>query len=158
VVVAHSYGGVAATQADLGSAAGIVFVAAFVPEPGMSLVAHFPDIPPYADIRLDEGVVVFNESMAREVLYGDLDETAAAEATSRLVLHNAEAVTTPVDRASWHQVPSSYVVCTQDHTVPVEVQRMFAARASAVRELSSSHSPMLSMPRNLAGLLLELAS
>ena len=156
VVVAHSYAGVATTQADLRPDASIVFLAAFVPEPGMSLVAHFPDVPPYADIRPDEGVVVFDRAMARDVLYNDLDEEAAAAAIDRLVLHNAQAVTTPVDRASWQRLPSAYVVTTEDHTVPVEVQRMFAARSRVVRELPTSHSPMLSRPHDLAATIVEL--
>jgi pimeloyl-ACP methyl ester carboxylesterase len=153
VVVAHSYGGVAATQADLAGAAGLVLVAAFVPEPGMSLVAHFADVPPYADVRPDEGVVVFDAAMAGEVLYNDLDEAESVAATDRLVLHSAQAVTTPVDRASWQEIPTAYVVCTEDHTVPVEIQRMFAARAQAVLELATSHSPMLSRPQDLAAAL-----
>lgn len=155
VVVAHSYGGVAATQADLvGVADHLVYLCAFMPEVGMSLVAHFPGPPPYAEF--DGSVVRFRTELAHDVLYNDLDEDTAAAAARRLVPHNAQAPTTAVDRASWHSVPTTYVVCTEDHTIPVDVQRMFSERASRVVELASSHSPMLSMPGKVVDVLTEV--
>lgn len=151
-VVAHSYGGVAATQAAVDDTADhVVYLCAFMPEVGMSLVGHFPELPPY--VQLDGPVVRFVAEAAHDVLYNDLDPAEAARATGRLVSHNAQAVTTPVDHASWRSVPTTYVVCTEDHTIPVEVQRMFAARAGRVLELPTSHSPMLSRPAALADLL-----
>jgi pimeloyl-ACP methyl ester carboxylesterase len=155
-VVAHSYAGVATTQADLPPDASVVFVAAFVPGPGMSLVSYTPEIPPWADIRVGEGVVAFTRSMARDVLYHDLSEDAATAAADRLVLQNLEAASTPVGRASWQTNPSSYVVCTEDRSVPVELQRKFADLTRHVRELPSSHSPMLSRPEELARVLVSL--
>jgi hypothetical protein len=58
------------------------------------------------------------------------------------------------------------VVCTRDATIPPALQRKFIADADAafpanptvVRELAASHSPFLSMPAELADLVLDVQS
>lgn len=156
-VVAHSYGGIVATQASLPDDASIVFVAAYVPEPGQSLItSHSSHGPGHADVRREEGVLEFRRENARDVFYHDLSADAASVAADRIVLQGLRAVATPVDRAGWQSHRSSYIVCAQDHSLPVDVQRMFAARTQEVRELDSSHSPMLSRPAELARMLGDL--
>jgi pimeloyl-ACP methyl ester carboxylesterase len=156
-VVAHSYGGIPATQAELPERASVIFVTAYVPNPGESLVtSHKSDGPRNAEMRPDDGVLVFIPENARDVFYNDLDEAAAAAATTRLEPQKLKSVVTPVDRASWHSRRTSYIVCTEDHSIPPEAQRTFASRTGATRELPSSHSPMLSRPVDLARLLVEL--
>ena len=53
----------------------------------------------------------------------------------------------PVYSAAWHDIPSTYVVCTEDAAIPVEWQRsLFAPRADDVVDLDASHSPFFSQP------------
>ena len=60
--------------------------------------------------------------------------------------------------APWRDIPSTYVVCTQDMAIPVEWQgERFAARADNVFELEASHSPFFSRPSAVADLLAERA-
>ncbi len=152
VVCGHSYGGMAITEAVYDRPVHLIYLAAFMPEEGMSLVEHFPTIPAYAQVRRDD-TIAFDKTVARETLYNDCDPVEAAQWTERLVLHALAAPTTPATRASWREHPSTYVVCTDDNTVPVETQRMFAARATRVHQLATSHSPMLSQPAAVAALL-----
>ena len=157
LICAHSYGGMVLSAADLPAARihHLVYLAAFVPQPGLPLVAHFPALPPYVELRPD-GSVAFRTELAREVFYGDCSEAVAAWATARLVLHSQAAVTTPIAAPLWQRQPFSYLLCSQDRTIPPEIQRGFAAGAQRVIELDSSHSPMLSMPERLAGILAAL--
>lgn len=155
VVLAHSYGGLPVTQAQLAPGTKIVYLAAFVPAEGMSLVAHFPELPPYVDLDVEAGTSAFRTELARDVLYHDVEPDLAAWATARLVPQAASAVTTPLDHASWRSHPSTYIVCTDDHTVPVDAQRMFATRCEWVVELPTSHSPMLSAPDKLAQVVID---
>jgi len=152
IVVGHSYGGVVATQAELaGHVARIVYLAAFVPDVGMSLVAHFDAIPPYAQVGRERVDLVHD--LVVDTFYQDCDPAEAARWAGRLVPHAAAAVTTPVTHASWRAVPSTYVVCTEDRVVPVDIQRLFAARATTVVDLPASHTPMLSRPAEVAALI-----
>ena len=59
----------------------------------------------------------------------------------------------PRRAAAWREKPSTYVVCTDDRAIPVALQRSCAARVDAVVELPTSHSPFLSRPDDVAGLL-----
>lgn len=153
----HSYGGMVLSAARLspGQVHRLVYLCAFVPQPGLPLVAHFPALPPYVDLRPD-GTIAFRTELAREVFYGDCSEDVAAWATERLVLHSQAAVTTPIAEPAWTRLPYTYLLCTQDQTIPPEMQRVFAKDAARVIELETSHSPMLSQPDMLAGLLAEL--
>jgi hypothetical protein len=66
----------------------------------------------------------------------------------------------------WGSIPRTYVVCTGDATIPPALQRKFIADAdaafpgnrTAVRELEASHSPFLSMPDQVAGIVLDVLS
>jgi hypothetical protein len=51
--------------------------------------------------------------------------------------------------------PAAYVVCTQERTIPAWLQRRMAVHADRVIDLPASHSPFLSMPKRLAGVLAE---
>jgi hypothetical protein len=61
-------------------------------------------------------------------------------------------------RAAWHDIPSTYVVCTEDRAVAPGLQRALAGRCGRTIEWRSSHSPFLSRPELVADLLIELAT
>ncbi|KAK0636663.1 Alpha/Beta hydrolase protein [Bombardia bombarda] len=66
--------------------------------------------------------------------------------------------------AAWMDAPTWYLAATEDRALPVEAQRMFVQMAKdaggdvTVREIDSSHSPMLSRPRETAGFIMEAAA
>ena len=62
-----------------------------------------------------------------------------------------------VTKAAWHDVPSTYVVCTEDRAVGVGLQRVLAQRCTRSIEWPTSHSPFLSRPELVADLLIDLA-
>ncbi|MEU4251672.1 hypothetical protein AB0F15_30080, partial [Amycolatopsis sp. NPDC026612] len=76
---------------------------------------------------------------------GDLyaDDGAAA----RLTVQNEGVFGQPVTRATWREVPSTYVVCGEDRATPPETQRAQAARATDVVELPVAHHPFDTRPR-----------
>jgi hypothetical protein len=58
-------------------------------------------------------------------------------------------------------VPRTYVVCTKDQALRPAMQRKFIELAdtafpATVRTLGSSHSPFLSMPGELTGIILKI--
>ncbi|MEU2514257.1 alpha/beta fold hydrolase [Streptomyces syringium] len=155
VVVAHSYGGVPATEAiaDAANVVRAVYLAGFQLGAGESMFtflgAPVPDdgtgyAPPYED--------------ARRTLYGDVPEAEADRAVARLRPQSVRSFTEPVTTAGWRTVPSSYIVCDRDQALEPSRQRELATRADSVHRLPSGHSPFLSMPRQLATLLGRIAT
>ena len=59
--------------------------------------------------------------------------------------------------SAWQQVPSTYLVCTEDRGTPVAAQREFARRANTVVEFDTGHHPFLSQPDAVADLISSLA-
>jgi pimeloyl-ACP methyl ester carboxylesterase len=87
------------------------------------------------------------------VFYNGVDPELTAQAVARLHLHSTSALTQPLSRAAWTELPSTYVVCEQDQAIPVSAQEAMSARADTVLRLDAGHSPFLSRPAELAGVL-----
>lgn len=151
VVVAHSYGGVVATEAaDAGDVRHLVYVDSFLPDVGESLADFGGDGPaPYLDLTAD-GTFGVRVEVAEEVLLHDCDSEAVAGALARLTRQTTAVTTAPVRRAGWRRIPSTYLVCAQDRATPPAVQRAQAERAHRTVELPAGHHPMLSHPELLA--------
>ncbi len=72
--------------------------------------------------------------------------------------------TTTLTHDGWGSVRRTYIVCTRDLALPPAVQTMFIAEADAafpdnptsVVTLDASHSPFLSMPGDLAEIIVPL--
>ena len=148
VVVGHSYGGIAVSEAAQ-DAAGIVYLCAFMLDVGESLLdALQHQLPDW--IALDEDAGSHIPRGAETALYHDCRPEVAANAAARMTRQSVAAIATPQTAAAWKQLPSTYVVCTQDAAVPPAAQEAMAARAQTVERLDSSHSPFLSRPDETA--------
>jgi pimeloyl-ACP methyl ester carboxylesterase len=160
LVCAHSYGGVPATEgaADLSNVVGLVYLCAFQLDVGESLAGAAGGAPPgWWDVHAAEGYVDAQRPL--EVFYADVDEAVARDAIMRLGHQSLVSFGQQVTKAAWRTIPSTYVVCEQDRAVPVEAQEAMAQRAGRVLRMPSSHSPFLSRPAQLAGILrAELAT
>jgi pimeloyl-ACP methyl ester carboxylesterase len=154
VVVAHSYGGTPVTQA-IGSAANVIsaiYLAAFMLDVGESVLSVTGEHIPH-----DNAGVMPVTSAMRTAFYSDVSGAQASLAMSELVPHSHRSFAETVTRAGWREVPSTYVVCTEDQSLPSKLQERFALRAGTVERLACGHSPFLSMPADLARLLGRLA-
>jgi uncharacterized protein (DUF924 family) len=68
-----------------------------------------------------------------------------------------EANPVTVTGVGWRGIPSTYVVCGDDHSIEPESQRAWAKeRATEFVELPFDHSPMLSHPQESVELLARL--
>jgi pimeloyl-ACP methyl ester carboxylesterase len=153
LLVAHSYGGVVITQAGNDpNVAGLCYVTAFVPDEGeslMSMIAGAPEPPVQAS---SDGFLFFNSDAFSYVFAHDLSpEQGAFLADSQVPVAGA-AMGTPVGAPAWKSKPSWYVVATDDHLIPPDAQRGWAARAGAtvVGEVNGSHLVYMSQPAAVA--------
>jgi pimeloyl-ACP methyl ester carboxylesterase len=159
VVVAHSYAGVVVSDAVAGmdNVVRIVYIAAAMVDPGESIMGAAGGMPPWWQISKDEGpdggIIRVAEAQATDVFYGDVAPELAAEAVARLVPASYSSQTASGSKAAWHEIPSTYVICTADNALPASAQEAMARQAANVHRLPSSHSPFLSMPAELAAIL-----
>lgn len=153
VVLAHSYGGIPATEALAGlpQARHLVYLAAFVPDVDESMYTLLGAPEP----EVVDGMFPIGDD-PRAQLYADVPEAVADLAVSRLVDQRHQPFADRVTRAAWHTLPTSYIVTEQDASVAVALQERMAARTKDVRRMATSHSPFLSRPAELAALLDEI--
>lgn len=156
VVVAHSYGGAVATQAAAGLAAvrHIVYLAAFQLDIGESLLGLAGGRPQWWIVDED---TIFPDNPV-DTFYSDVSPELAEWATARLEPLTYSAVTEPLSAAAWRDIPSTYVVCEDDRALARAAQEYMAARATTVKHLTSSHSPMLSQPLVVGRIITEAIS
>ncbi len=147
-VIAHSYGGMPATEGTPDNVQRLIYMTAFVPDVGESAytLLGMPD-PESAD-----GLFLTGED-PRAQLYADLPVEEGDLAVSRLVEQLHQPFVDHVTRAAWHTVPSSYIVTEQDNAIAVEFQEKMAGRTSDIHRIATSHSPFLSRPAELAALI-----
>jgi pimeloyl-ACP methyl ester carboxylesterase len=184
--VAHSMGGnvlTRAVQEEPGLFAHAVYVTAFMPASGVPAAAYIfapenegdlvqvamvADPAAIGGLRLDTASPDPSyRQLLRDAFFGDVG-TDAADAAIGLLTPDAPAgiaagATTLTDDG-WGSVPRTYVVCSRDRALQPAMQRKFIELAdaafpgnpTAVHTLESSHSPFLSMPGELADIILKL--
>jgi pimeloyl-ACP methyl ester carboxylesterase len=166
VVVGHSYAGLCLPV--IGSRVPVrrlVFLCANVPVPGQVYLDYLDEpgneggrtVPPH-EID-DEGRLFLTYPVAREVFYGDVDDQLARAAWERLRPNNSTGYTEKCPVDTWPDVPSSYILCTEDRILGQDWSRRVSVErlGGPAIELPGSHSPMLSRPRTLAKTLDQIS-
>jgi pimeloyl-ACP methyl ester carboxylesterase len=162
ISVGHSFGGL---TAPLIPARRIVFVCAHVPQPGRSLAETAAEERPSSDNshdgrRVDEldRDYWFDRELAIRNLYNECGPGRAEAAADRLRPQSLTPRKQPSPLTGWPGVPCDYILGTRDRMIRQDWSRDVAARiGSALHELDSDHTPMLSRPAQLAALLGSLA-
>jgi pimeloyl-ACP methyl ester carboxylesterase len=154
VVVAHSYGGAPTTQGAAGAdnVEHIVYLTAFMLDEGESLFGLVGGVAPdWWDVA-DDGETLM-PARPEEIFFNDVSEDATRAAVEQLAPHRMAAFTAPVGAVAWRDVPTTYVICDRDNAIPVPAQEMLAGRADNVTRLDTSHSPFLSQPDAVVGII-----
>jgi pimeloyl-ACP methyl ester carboxylesterase len=163
LLVGHSYGGMVISEAGKDpKVAGLLYVAALVPEDGQNVtdvnaamattgVEKEFSITPEGFIHLSlKGI---NESFAqdtppeeRKVIYATQGGWAAAATQEKV--HNP----------AWKNKPSWFIVAAQDGMINPDLERFKARLIKATTiELNSSHVPMVSQPNKVADFIIAAA-
>lgn len=170
VLVGHSMGGMAVTQAAEhvpDRIRRLVYLTAMLPADGQSLrdaVAGFEGPSAIQDhLEVDEpsGTCVVDRAALRALFYGECTDADVSFATSRLVPESLAAIAAPVritpERAG--RLPRAYIECRRDGAISLALQRHMqrAVPCETVLEIDTDHSPFFSRPAELAEQLLSLA-
>ena len=180
VLVVHSYGGAVGStalkgltlskelptgsvQTTAGHVIGLVMLVSFFITTGLFFTGHLGNRPsPWwtpnpengrAELTLDPSPLFYNDLPPEEGEFWA--RKLNSQSTAGLMEGGEHAY------AGWMDVPAWYLACNNDKAVPVETQRMFVQRAKdagadvTAREMDSSHSPMLSKPKETAEFITE---
>ncbi len=175
VLVGQSMGGMAITQAAArcpANVAALVYVAAFAPGEGDSLIA-LTQQPEAAGDQVQANLVVEGDppcatmppQAARHALYGCSNDDRAMWAAARLGRQAVAPFTQPLtvpeqSREAFAALPRAYVTCLQDRAIMPAMQRKMytAAGCDPVIEIDTDHTPWLSATDELVSALTRIAS
>ncbi len=158
ILVGHSWGG--AVISEVGSdpkVAGLVYVAAYAPDVGMSAndtSKPFGATPGQKAIQVDSQHFAW---MSEEgILNSFADGLPMAE--RRLVLAVQGQIYGPIKHAAWKSKPSWHVIATMDRTLSPAMEEAGAKKAGGVAiSIPTCHLAMLQEPHRVADLITEAA-
>jgi pimeloyl-ACP methyl ester carboxylesterase len=166
ILVGHSASGMFIPMVPrLRSISRLVYLAALIPKPGLSirdqLIADPDMLSPawLAACRASDDPFA-NDDVAVEFLFHDCDaEAKSLGLATRMRMYAEGAITELFPLAALPEVRSSYIVCSDDRTISPAWSRRTARERLGVDpiELPGGHCPYLSRPVRLAQVLMELA-
>jgi pimeloyl-ACP methyl ester carboxylesterase len=162
VLLGHSYGGAVVTGAGShDTVRHLVYLTAFALDDGESVAQN--DLTGGEEMNVGDAlefegdIIHLKPEFATEICYNDCSPADAAAATAQLKPMSWAAMSEPVSTVAWRKTPATYVVCTDDHLLPVPLQESNASRVGRRLEIATSHSPFLSQPAFVSQVLIELA-
>jgi pimeloyl-ACP methyl ester carboxylesterase len=161
VLVGHSYGGQVITEAGADpKVKSLVYVAAFLPEVGDSLLSLAKTMPlPSEDIKATkDGFLYLDPAKFAADFSADLPKATSSLMAVSQVFASQKAFSTPVTKAPWHDKPTYAIVSTQDKAINPDLERWMYKRAGAETiELKASHAVYMSKPHDVAEVIKKAA-
>jgi pimeloyl-ACP methyl ester carboxylesterase len=161
VLVGHSYGGAVITEAGNNPhVASLVYVAAFVPDAGDTVISQIKTNPPAANsiAPTADGYLLVDRAKFPADFAADLPLADAEFMALSQVPWNAKIVSTPITAPAWKAKPAYGIVATQDRMINPDLERSMYAHAHAkVTEIKGSHAVFISQPRAVASVIEQAA-
>ena len=163
VLVGHSYGGAVITEAGNDpKVARLVFVAAFAPDTGESviqLIQRFPIPPLNSQLTQDSaGFLSVTPTGIAEDFAQDTSKAEQRLLTATQGPLNVSALFATIDSAAWRTKPAWFVVASDDRAIAPDLERTEAGTMGAATiTLDSSHVAMISHPFAVAALIEKAA-
>ncbi|WP_322919222.1 alpha/beta fold hydrolase [Nocardioides renjunii] len=172
VLVGHSYGGVVISNAATGNpdVKSLVYVAAYAPAEGESVaeanhlgggdtvVTDHLVLRPFPGAAEGDADAYIDPAWFPRLFAQDLPRRTARFMAATQRPGALAALGLPSGPPAWAEIPSWYMVATQDRIIPPEAERAMAERAGAqVVEVDSSHVVMMSHPRAVTKLIQRAA-
>lgn len=158
VLVGHSAGGFAITAAALQApekVAGLIYLCAFIPQPGLSIAQLRRTCPgagltgSYA-IAPDRRSFTFRPDRAREIFFHDCPDASARMCAEPIAPQETALPALPT-------CPRAAIFCAADHAIPLSCQQHMAQGIAPTATLPCGHAPFLALPTRLAATIRELS-
>lgn len=169
IILGHSWGGFpisAAAEAEPGAMRALIYLSAYVPVSGLSMVemrkaAPRPTIPDVVTRSPDGMSYIARPEHVRDLFFHDCPDEAVAYAQAHLGPQPIRPQATKLDLSSrFDEVPKFYIRSTDDHTIPPEYQEQMTRNwpADHVMIIPTSHSAFFADPAGLATRLDRIAA
>jgi pimeloyl-ACP methyl ester carboxylesterase len=151
IVVGHSYGGTVIAEAGHHPAvAHLLYVSSYLPDLGQSqgMIMSGESDPVSIGDKGDGtlGLSGYDAASFGARFLQDADDETQRQAWDRVTSQAVGAFMTPTSAAGWQGIDSTYVVCGQDRSTSVDLQRFHASRATRSVEVPTGHHPFISRP------------
>jgi pimeloyl-ACP methyl ester carboxylesterase len=167
ILVGHSMGGVAITQAaeqNAGTIAALVYLSAYLPENGKSLFDYSQDpeskLGPNIKLDQEHGVGTITHETMQAAFFNDTPADLAAAAQKRLRPEPLQPFVTPVSTTAenFGSLPRYYITTLHDRAVGPALQKAMytALPVEHVYTLETDHSSYFSQTNQLAATLLAI--
>lgn len=158
ILVGHSYGGAVITEAgDTSNVAALVYVSAFAPDAGESLLSLQKAGPPNPDSGIlppVRGLLWYDMAKFYKDFCPDLPAAQADFMAHSQTPLGVAAAATPISNPAWKTKPSWYIVSSEDRMIPPDAERFMAKRANAkTTEIKASHVAFISHPKEVAAVI-----
>jgi pimeloyl-ACP methyl ester carboxylesterase len=142
--------------------AGLIYIAAFMPDQGESVSSLIKDPPPGAPVPPilppQDGYLFLDREKFAASFAADVAPEAARFMADAQVPWGLDALNGAVTTPAWKSRPSWYLVATSDKMIPPPAQRAMSKRAGAtVVEVDGSHAVYVSKPAAVAQLIEQAA-
>jgi pimeloyl-ACP methyl ester carboxylesterase len=163
LLVGHSYGGMVISEAGKDpKVAGLVYVAALVPEEGQSVQdvnAAMPTTGVETEFRLSQDGYL---SLSKKAVAENFAQDATLEEKKLIYMTQvnwaAAATQEKVYGPAWKTKPSAFIVAKKDGMINPDLQRYKAKLIKAnTLELESGHVPMVTQSKKVANFITEAA-
>ncbi|OJJ30159.1 hypothetical protein ASPWEDRAFT_45722 [Aspergillus wentii DTO 134E9] len=169
VLVAHSYGGIVATECSQGlsrterQASGqkggiiqLVYMACIVPRAGHSLQDNMGDLlPDYINVEGEFMSLVPGGNA--KITFCDLPYEEGLVWAKKMLYHSALSFGGPLTYPGYNYLPVAYIICQKDMAVPPDFQHQTvreieyeSGKKVSTFFLDAGHMPNISMPQNVA--------
>lgn len=167
VVLMHSSGGVIGSEAVAGlskreqptgkhGVVRLVFLCAFALPEQVSLWEALGGQPRPWWEPIGENKKQWKAIENHDIFYNDVDPKVADSLTGQLKYQSHGHFTSKQTYAAWKHIPSSYIICTKDMAIPMQVQEGMSSQPESnftIERLEASHSPFYSMPDETIGVV-----
>lgn len=160
LLVGHAYAGGVIGEARSAAVKGLVYVAALAPDEGETVADVFYRAPPHPlapKLAPDADGLIWlpDDAFARAFApQASAADQALFAAVQRPI--SPAAITVPVGRPRWRDLPSWYLLAEEDRMIVADTQRFMAARmGAAVVAHPLDHTPMATRPDLVAALIAD---
>ncbi|MGN8055163.1 alpha/beta hydrolase [Pedobacter sp. 22163] len=164
ILVGHSYGGAVITQAgDHPKVAALVYVAAFQPDKGETVLQWVMTAPPAPESGIlnpdEKGMVYYDLAKFHAGFGADIPKAQAEFMAASQGAFNVKGFVTPLTSAAWKTKPTYAVVSTEDKTLVPSIQKAMYKRSNTkVTEVKGSHAVFISQPEQVAKVITDAAT
>ena len=161
ILVAHSYGGAVITEAGTdASVAGLVYVAAHMPDAGENEAddgKRFPSDLSKSGVmkKTADGFTYLDPAQFHEYFAADLSAEQAAFMARSQVFNFADNFKAVITTPAWRSKPSWMIVAAKDRAINPDLERWYAERAHShtVEAAGASHSVYISHAKEVADVI-----